>query len=196
MTGAPQDEPIEVAQTRAWVDCMVIGLNLCPFARAPQVKGRIRYALCKATQPDALRAALVEELIQLASTPIDTVETTLLIHPRVLTDFAQYNAFLSQAESALDELGLVGSIQIASFHPHYRFANTSARDVTNATNRSPYPMLHLIREASIDRALAAFPNAETIYMTNLATMRRLGHDGIAALQAQCNRSQPNRSQPD
>lgn len=185
MSSAPVSAEQAVALTRAWVDRVVIGLNLCPFAKAPQVKGRIRYVHSDATTPQDLLHALCTELRLLADTPIEVVETTLLIHPQVLTDFAQYNAFLDQAEAVVEVLGLREVLQIASFHPQYRFAGTRPTDVSNATNRSPFPMLHLIREASIDRAVAAFPEPEAIYQTNIATMRRLGKAGIAALLAQC-----------
>ena len=184
-SSAPVDADRAVAHTRAWVDRVVIGLNLCPFAKAPQAKGRIRYVHTAAETPQALLQTLQTELRDLAAAPMEQVETTLIIHPQVLTDFAHYNAFLDQAEAAVEALGLRGVLQIASFHPQYRFAGTRPADVSNATNRSPYPMLHLIREASIDRAVAAFPQAEAIYQTNIATMRRLGKQGIAALLAQC-----------
>jgi len=174
-----------IAETRAWVDRVVIGLNLCPFARAPQVKGQVRYVASDATDAAALMACLKDELGRLAATPAAQIETTLLIHPRVLIDFADYNDFLGPAEVAVSELGLDGVIQVASFHPHYRFEGTAADDVSNATNRSPYPTLHLIREDSIDRAVAAFPHAESIFEANIATMRRLGAGGWAALQRQC-----------
>jgi hypothetical protein len=178
------NDPV-VAQTRAWVDRMVIGLNLCPFAKAPQVKGRIRYVHCEATMPEDLLSRLGDELQLLMRTAPDEVETTLLIHPHTLAHFAQYNAFLDEADARVEQLGLRGILQIASFHPQYRFAGARPNDVTNATNRSPFPMLHLIRESSIDRAVAAFPEAAAIYQANRATMRRLGKQGIAALLAQC-----------
>ncbi|WP_079420057.1 DUF1415 domain-containing protein [Thiomonas intermedia] len=174
-----------VAQTRAWVDRMVIGLNLCPFAKAPQVKGRIRYVHCAAATTEGLLQTLGDELQRLARTAPEEVETTLLIHPQSLTHFAHYNAFLDEAEALLARLGLLGTLQIASFHPHYRFAGTRPDDVTNATNRSPFPMLHLIRESSIDRAVAARPDTASIYRANQATMRRLGKRGIADLMTQC-----------
>jgi len=174
-----------VAETRAWVDRAVIGLNLCPFARAVQVKHQIRYAVSGATDPDALLAALREELHLLAGAAPAQVETTLLIHPCVLASFLDFNDFLGVADAALEELGYAGVLQLASFHPRYRFAGTAADDVTNATNRSPYPTLHLLREASIDRAVAAFPEASTIYERNLRTLQALGPAGWAALQAQC-----------
>jgi len=174
-----------LAQTRAWVDRAVIGLNLCPFAKGPQVKGQVRYVLSDATATDELRQDLLTELQRLIDTPLEQTETTLLVHPQVLGDFFDYNHFLDEAERAVAELDLTGVIQIASFHPHYQFAGTDADDVTNATNRSPYPTLHLIREDSIDRAVAAFPEAEAIYEVNMATMTRLGAEGWARLQQQC-----------
>jgi uncharacterized protein len=174
-----------IAETRAWVDRAVIGLNLCPFAKAVQVKDQIRYTVSGATDPDALLGALREELQLLAGAALARVETTLLIHPYVLTSFLDFNDFLVPADAALEELGYAGVLQLASFHPEYRFAGTAADDVTNATNRSPYPTLHLLREESIDRAVAAFPEAKTIYERNIRTLRALGPDGWAALQAQC-----------
>jgi hypothetical protein len=174
----------EIAETRAWVERAVIGLNLCPFARAVQSKDQIRYVVSDATGAEALLGTLREELRLLAAADPARVETTLLIHPRVLTSFPDFNEFLGVADAALEELGYAGVLQVASFHPQYRFAGTAADDVTNATNRSPYPTLHLLREASIDRAVAAFP-AGTIYERNIRTLQALGPQGWAALQAQC-----------
>ncbi len=179
------DDSTLIAETRAWVDRAVIGLNLCPFAKAPQVKGQVRYVLSHAADPAALLADLIAELERLAEAPIARIETTLLIHPDVLQDFADYNDFLEVADATVEELDLDGILQVASFHPQYQFDGTTPDDVTNATNRSPYPTLHLIREESIDRAVAAFPEAETIYETNQATLERLGAEGWAALQRQC-----------
>ena len=176
---------LEIAETRAWVERVVIGLNLCPFAKAPQVKGLVRYVLSEASEPEALLAGLIEELKLLAGTPADRIETTLLVHPQVLADFADYNDFLGLAESAVAGLGLEGVIQVTSFHPGYQFAGTAPDDLTNATNRSPYPTLHLLREESVERAVAAFPEAEAILEANIATMRRLGESGWARLQQQC-----------
>ncbi len=174
-----------IAQTRAWVDRAVIGLNLCPFAKAPQVKGQIRYALSLASDPAALLADLITELERLAEAPAERLETTLLIHPQVLEDFADYNDFLELVDATVEELDLDGVIQVASFHPQYQFEGTEPDDLGNATNRSPYPTLHLIREDSIDRAVAAFPEAETIYQTNIETLHRLGAEAWRALQQQC-----------
>lgn len=186
----------EIAETRAWVDRMVIGLNLCPFAKAAQVKGLVRYVLSPATDPAALLADLTAELERLADVPADQIETTLLIHPQALVDFAEYNEFLEVAEDAVAELELDGIIQIASFHPHYQFAGTEPDDIGNATNRSPWPTLHLIREDSIDRAVEAFPDAEAIYETNIETLRRLGPSGWAELQRQCREDAGALTKPD
>jgi hypothetical protein len=174
-----------LAETRAWVERAVIGLNLCPFAKAPQVKGQVRYVVSAAVTPEALLEDLVRELNLIAEAPADRIETTLLIHPRVLDDFDAFNDFLGVAEAVVAELDLEGTLQVASFHPAFRFAGTAADDVTNATNRSPYPVLHLLREASIDRAVAAFPQAEAIFEANMATLQRLGAAGWAELQRQC-----------
>jgi hypothetical protein len=176
---------IFIAETSAWVDRAVVGLNLCPFAKASQAKGRVRYVLSEATHPEALMACLIDELKRLAETSDLGFETTLLIHPHVLTDFADYNDFLGLAEGAVSELGLEGVVQVASFHPQYQFAGSAPDDLSNATNRSPYPTLHLIREDSIERAVAAFPRAEAIFEANVVTMQRLGAHGWAALQKQC-----------
>ena len=174
-----------IAETRAWVERVVIGLNLCPFAKAPQSKGRVRYAVSEAIDTDALRRDLIDELRLLVDAAADQIETTLLIAPSVLHHFDDYNAFLADADGAVAELRLRGVIQVASFHPRYRFAGTQDDDVSNATNRSPHPLLHLIREASIARAVAAFPEADAIFETNIATLQALGAAGWAALQQQC-----------
>ena len=175
----------ELAETRAWVERAVVGLQLCPFARAPEAKGRIRYALSAASDAEALMADLVDELERLAGEPAERIETTLLVHPRVLVDFDDYNEFLGLAEAALVALDLEGVIQIASFHPDYRFAGSAADDIANATNRSPFPTLHLLREESIARALASFDAPESIYEANIRTMERLGHAGWEALRRAC-----------
>jgi hypothetical protein len=170
-----------VAATRAWIEHAVIGLNLCPFAKAVYVKNQIRYAVSEARTSEALLSDLVRELGSLAEASPQEVDTTLLIHPHVLNDFLDYNDFLQVADAAVEELDLAGVLQVASFHPQYQFAGTSADDITNYTNRSPYPTLHLLREASVGQAVAAFPEAEAIYETNIETMRRLGLAGWKAL---------------
>lgn len=167
--------------TRRWLELAVIGLNLCPFAKAVHVKGQIHYAVSAATDAAALRQDLVSELQDLVALDPQQRDTTLLIAPQAFADFLDFNDFLAEADEALADLGLEGTIQIASFHPCYRFAGTPADDITNYTNRAPYPTLHLIREASIDRAVQAFPEAESIYEANMATLEKLGHAGWRAL---------------
>ena len=166
-----------IASMQRWLERAVIGLNLCPFAKAVHVKRQIRYAVTAATTADELRAELQHELDALAKADPDEVDTTLLIHPQAMTDFIDFHFFLRDADAILRKLGHEGCLQIASFHPAYEFAGSDADDIANCTNRSPYPTLHLLREASIDRAVAAFPDAAAIYERNIATLQRLGHDG-------------------
>jgi hypothetical protein len=172
-----------VAATRAWLEGAVIGLNLCPFAKAVYVKDQIRYAVSEAQTADALLADLVHELRHLHSADPTEVDTTLLIHPGVLADFLDFNDFLDVVDVAVTELGLAGEIQVASFHPDYQFAGTEPGDIGNYTTRSPYPMLHLLRETSVERALAAFPDAGQISEKNIETLRRIGHEGWSRLRA-------------
>lgn len=171
-----------IAETRAWVRRAVIGLNLCPFARAVDVKEQIRYVCSDATDAEALLATVVMELQRLADTDPELVDTTLVILPRAFTDFEDFNDFLELADAAVDDLDLDGVLQVASFHPRFQFADTQPADVTNATNRSPYPTLHLLREDSVDRAVAAFPEAEAIFERNMATLEKLGPAGWAAVR--------------
>jgi hypothetical protein len=167
-----------IATTRTWIERAVIGLNLCPFAKAVYFGERIRYVVSDAQTAEALLDDLERELRSLAETSADLVETTLLIHPRVFTAFLDYNDFLDDADRAVDRLELAGVLQIASFHPDYQFAGTSPDDVTNHTNRSPWPMLHLLREASVEAAVAAFPATDKISERNIETLRRLGLRGL------------------
>ena len=178
------DEAAVVAATRRWIECAVIGLNLCPFARTAFETDGIRYVVSDARDRDALVAALDIELRRLQATEPAECETVLLIHPHVLEDFLDYNDFLDVADATLAALELVDDIQIASFHPAYQFAETSPDDVENCTNRSPYPLLHLLRQTSVDRAIAAFPDTATIYEANVATLRRLGAEGWRELGLQ------------
>ena len=166
-----------IEDTRHWLERAVIGLNLCPFAKAVHVKEQIRWVESLAEDPEQLLADLVRELQFLAAADPASVETTLLIHPHVLTDFLDYNDFLDVADAAVESLGLAGVLQVASFHPDYQFAGTAPDDVENLSNRSPYPTLHLLREASIDEAVAAFPEAASIYERNIETLHRLGFEG-------------------
>lgn len=166
-----------IDSTRTWVERAVIGLNLCPFAKAVHVKGQIRYVVSDATTEEALLAELAVELEALAEASPEQVETTLLIHPLVLQDFLDYNDFLDLADEAVQALELDGEIQVASFHPAYQFEGTDMDDVENYSNRSPYPTLHLLREASVERAAAEFPDTETIYEKNIETLEELGPEG-------------------
>ena len=179
MTDISKD--IAITDTVRWLERAVIGLNLCPFAKGPHIKGQIHYAVSQAKGLEGLRDELIEELQALAATPMDERETTLLVVPHLLRDFLDFNDFMDEAEGVLQELDLEGEFQVASFHPDFQFADTQPDDVTNCTNRSPYPTLHLIREASIDRAVQAFPEAEMIYEANMATMEKLGIAGWQAL---------------
>ena len=170
-----------IAATRKWLERAVIGLNLCPFAKGVHVKGQIRYVVSAAQTEDALLDDLERELKLLVETAPEDVDTALLITPRVLTDFDDFSNFLDLVEVVLRAQGLVGVLQVASFHPDYVFADAEADDIANHTNRAPYPTLHLIREASLARATAAFPDASEIYQRNIETMRSMGLDVWQAL---------------
>lgn len=170
-----------VATTQRWLEVAVIGLNLCPFAKAVHIKQQIRYVVTEARSADALLSALRDEMALLARANPQVIDTTLLIHPQALTDFIEYSAFLRQAERALRKGGYAGVLQIASFHPAYVFADSAPDDIENCSNRSPFPMLHLLREDSVEQAVAAFPDAADIYERNIQTLKRLGHEGWRGL---------------
>ena len=174
---APSGPEAIIFATKRWLETAVIGLNLCPFAKAVHVKGQIRYIVCESDSREVLLTELVRELAFLASADLAETDTTLLIHPHLFNDFLDYNDFLEVADTAIAELKLDGVIQIASFHPHFQFADTEPDEITNYTNRSPYPTLHLLREESVSRAVAAFPEADEIFERNMQTMEKLGHDG-------------------
>ena len=174
------DESV-IRLTQRWVERAVIGLNLCPFAGGVQKKGQVRYRVSDATEPAALKAHLEEELRLLQQTSPEAVETTLLIHPLMLDDFLDYNDFLVVADQCLSELELDGVIQIASFHPRYRFADSGPDDIENYTNRAPFPILHLLREESVSRATAKLEAPDAIYRRNMQRMRELGIEGWEAL---------------
>jgi hypothetical protein len=172
-----------ITATQAWLDRAVIGLNLCPFAKAVQAKGQIRWVECVSAAPPELLAQLAQELRHLAAADAAVLDTTLIVAPLVLPRFADFNDFLGVADDALAALGLEGQLQIAAFHPRWVFAGSGARDIANHTNRAPFPTLHLLREASVARAVAAYPDPEAIYGRNIATLRRLGLAGWKALLA-------------
>jgi uncharacterized protein len=170
-----------VRDTRRWLERAVIGLNLCPFAKSVHIKEQIRYAVSTATRAESLLADLATELDGLAAHDATLRETTLLIVPNWLHDFLDFNDFMEEAERLLASRGLEGVLQLASFHPQFQFAGTDQDDITNFTNRSPYPTIHLLREESIARAVRAFPQPEAIYETNMNTLRKLGSNGWLAL---------------
>ena len=170
-----------IAETRTWLEQIVIGLNLCPFAKAVHVKDQVRFVLSDATTPEALVEELAEELVLLRDTPAEQIDTTLIVHPHVLGDFLEYNDFLDNADAAIEALDLQGILQVASFHPQYQFAGAAADDVSNYTNRSPYPTLHLLREDSVERAVAAFPDPDVIVERNIETLDKLGVEGWTRL---------------
>ena len=166
-----------IAMTRRWLERSVIGLNLCPFAAGPYRDNRVHFCVSEQRTASGLLEQLRSELEDLHEADPLQRETTLLIHPWVLTDFVEYNDFLEVCEATVDELGLEGELQVASFHPRYQFADTQPEDIENFTNRSPYPILHLLREASVERAIAAVGDPEEIYRRNIRTLRELGHSG-------------------
>ncbi len=186
----PASDPTHpfIAETQEWVKRAVIGLNLCPFAAAVAVKNQIRYTVSLTTDPVQLLEELRQELRHLANVPPEETETTLVIHPHVLQDFAEYNQFLADAEDAVEALGYSGTLQVASFHPDYQFADAEPGDITNGTNQSPYPTLHILREDSIERGLENFPDPDAIFEANKATMRTLGHHGWSLLRDLCRKS--------
>ncbi|MGJ7503871.1 DUF1415 domain-containing protein [Variovorax sp. ZT5P49] len=169
------------ADTRRWLERAVIGLNLCPFAKAVHVKAQIHYAVYEPAEEADLMDALLAEAKDLAALDAAVRDTTLLIAPNTLADFLDFNDFTARAERRLARAGFDGVFQLASFHPQFQFAGTEADDIGNATNRAPYPTLHLLREDSVSRAVEAFPEAEAIFERNIDTLEALGSDGWAAL---------------
>jgi hypothetical protein len=167
-------------QTQQWLERAVIGLNLCPFAKAVHTRGKIRSVHSQAVDEHGVMLELIGELKHLAETSADDVDTTLIVIPHLFAEFEDFNDFLGEAEDELWVQGFEGVFQLASFHPRYQFADTQVTDAQNNTNRSPYPTLHILREASVDVAVAAM-DTESIYLTNIATMSQLGNDGYAAL---------------
>lgn len=170
-----------LTQTRHWLEKAVIGLNLCPFAKAVYVKNQVRLVVSHARHADDFLDELDREIDLLVATPAQEIDTTLLIHPTLFDDFLDFNDFLEIAEGVVDEHGLEGVVQLASFHPKFQFDGTEPDDIGNYTNRAPFAILHLLREESIDRAVEAFPEAEAIFEENVKTLEKLGHEGWKAL---------------
>ncbi|HYG45527.1 MAG TPA: DUF1415 domain-containing protein [Bordetella sp.] len=172
-----------IDDTRLWVERAVIGLNLCPFAKAVQVKEQVRYAASDATDAEGVLADLEDELLLLSQADPEQIDTTLLIVPDAFGDFYEFNDFAELSDRLLKRLRLVGDLQVATFHPAFQFADTERDDIENCTNRSPHPILHLLREDSIDRAVDAFADAADIYEKNIQTLQRLGWEGWRKLMA-------------
>ena len=168
-------------KTRLWLEKAVIGLNLCPFAKAVYVKNQVRMVVSHARHADDLLEELDKELDLLAATPAEEIDTTLLIHPSLFDDFLDFNDFLEIAEGVVDEHGLEGVIQLASFHPQFQFEGTEPDDIGNYTNRAPFAILHLLREDSVQRAVDAFPDADAIFEQNILTLEKLGQAGWKSL---------------
>jgi uncharacterized protein len=171
------DAATVIADTRRWLTRAVIGLNLCPFAKAVHVREQIRYAVSEARDLEDVLSDLEAELKRLEAADPERIDTTLVIFPHTLADFVDFNDYLFFAERLVAQMGLEGVLQIASFHPRYQFQGSEPDDIENYSNRAPYPTLHLLREASLTRAVEAFPDAAEIYERNMDTLRRLGHDG-------------------
>ena len=172
-----------LTQTRHWLEKAVIGLNLCPFAKAVYVKNQVRLVVSKARHADDLLEELDRELDLLVATPADDIDTTLLIHPTLFDDFLDFNDFLELAEGVVDEHKLEGVIQLASFHPQFQFDGTEPDDISNYTNRAPFAILHLLREDSVERAVEAFPQADAIFEANIKTLEKLGIVGWKSLSS-------------
>lgn len=170
-----------ISDTQAWLEKAVIGLNLCPFAKAVVVKQQLRYVVCQASDPEAVLKVLAHELTHLAQADPEVLDTTLLIAPNLLPEFLDFNEFLFDCDAVLQSLDLEGVLQMADFHPRYQFGGTTMDDIGNFTNRAPYPTLHLLREASIDKAVQAFPEASQIYERNIEVLEKLGQAGWEAL---------------
>ncbi len=176
---APDADSAEATAVKRWIENFVVGHNLCPFARRELERDSIRVVSTDATTGTELKSALVRELSRLDAD--EAIQTTVLVHPHVFNEFADYNEFLGQVEDLLREHELEGIYQVASFHPHYRFANTQPADAENYTNRSPYPLLHILREESVERAIDQHSDVGAIPQTNIALMNQLGS---AALREQ------------
>lgn len=182
MTGAATIDAMQAeADTRRWLERAVIGLNLCPFAKAVHVKKQIHYAVHLPADQAGLVEMLLAEAHELVARDASERDTTLLIAPNTLADFLDFNDFTARAERRLARAGFDGVLQLASFHPRFQFAGSAPDEISNATNRAPYPTLHLLREDSVSRAVDAFPEAEAIFERNIETLEVLGQAGWDAL---------------
>jgi len=170
-----------VAAMRVWLEKAVIGLNLCPFAKSVYVRDQVRFVVSEARHLDAFLEQLDDELDLLAKTDPEKIDTTLLIHPTLFSDFLDFNEVVGVAEEAVLENDLDGVLQVASFHPRFQFEGTAPDDIGNYTNRAPFPTLHLIREDSLAKAIAGYPDPDNIYQRNIETLEKLGIEGWKAL---------------
>lgn len=178
---------IVIARTRYWIEHAVVELNLCPFARKPYEGNQVRYVVSETDQADSLLEDFHRELKFLRDKNTDDVETTLLIHPYVLNDFLDYNDFLGRVDALIEDEGYEGEFQVASLHPDYQFAGTQSDDAENYTNRSPYPVLHLLREEGLARAIAGYARPDKIPERNIRTMERVGAERMRDLLGECMR---------
>lgn len=174
-------EAIVMEDTVRWLERAVIGLNLCPFAKGVHVKGQVHYVVSAATEADTLLEDVRRELLALSDISPEVRDTTLLMAPHCMAEFLDFNDFTAVVDDLIQELDLGGLLQVAFFHPQFQFAGTQLDDVSNCTNRTPYPTLHLLREESIDRAVAVFPEADAIFERNIEVLENLGAQGWAAL---------------
>lgn len=186
------EDPVIVA-TRRWIDKLVVGLDLCPFAEPSLSRGGLRITVCDSRDLQVLCKALIDELSLMQTDSGQQLDSVLLIHPHALNDFALYNDFLEVCDQILEDLSLKGEFQIASFHPQYRFAGSAADALGNYTNRSPYPTLHVLRESSVARAVAEHSGSQSIPEDNVRRLEALGREALEALLADCRGDSDNQS---
>jgi len=184
MNNTPSSETV-IARTRCWIERVVIEFNLCPFARKPYEGEQVRYVVSEATDTEQLLHDLQQELEHLRATDPAEVETTVLIHPWVLQDFLDYNDFLDVVDALLEQGGYADEFQVASLHPDYQFAGTRPDDAENYTNRSPYPVLHLLRVEGVAKIIASYANPERIPERNIAQMEKQGAERMRTLLTEC-----------
>ncbi|MDZ4725597.1 MAG: DUF1415 domain-containing protein [Leptospira sp.] len=181
-TPSENNENIIIQKTKSWLEKIVIGLNLCPFAKSVFIKNQIRFAVTLTTSKKELGQILTSEFDLLLNLEKEKTETTLLIIPNLFPRFLDFNDYLAEAEERLGKANLEGVLQIASFHPDYQFAGRKPDDPANFVNRSPYPILHLLREESIEEVVEHYPNIDDIYPNNIQTLRNLGIEAWKSLQ--------------
>lgn len=174
-----------IEKVKCWLETLVIGEGLCPFAHQPYQSGRIRFLVSSAQDEETLLTDVLAELLLLRETPLEDAETSLLILPQMLQDFLDYNDFLDLVDALLQQEQMEGEFQIASMHPDYQFADTEFEDAQNYTNRSPYPILHLLREESLSLVLEQLPHPEQIPERNIRHMQSLGSAVLQQMLSHC-----------